>query len=165
MREKGTFLGRTMSQTWGAISLWEKVLTRNDFSRIIEIGTMKGVLSHYFLLFCKQRGAEFHTFDIKDFGMPEEVRWHFHQADVFEPWNITIIKDLIHKEGQTILFCDGGDKPKELETFAPFLKKGDLIATHDWGTEVYVRDVPEGVERTFDKECKKEGMTQFFIKL
>lgn len=171
----GTFLGRKLSQTPKAIWLWEQVLTKYNFKRIIDIGTWRGNLSFYLYLFCLARDAEFHTFDVrekwqfdypdlkKELGFPS----HFYGMDIFK--NIEKIKEFIQKEGITILYCDDGEKTREFNTFAPFLKTGDVIAVHDWKTEVS----PESIEKTktdygfkeiFVKECDEEGMTRFFEK-
>jgi cephalosporin hydroxylase len=40
----------------------------------------------------------------------------------------------------TFLFCDGGNKPRELAHFAPMLRVGDLIAAHDYADEVLWSD-------------------------
>ena len=45
---------------------------------------------------------------------------------------INLIKTNIQKEGKTLLFCDGGDKKCEFNTFSPFLKDGDFIMLHDY---------------------------------
>lgn len=40
---------------------------------------------------------------------------------------------LKNKEGVSFLYCDGGNKIKEIELYAPLLKSGDYLGTHDWG--------------------------------
>ena len=62
-------------------------------------------------------------------------------ADVFEIE--AKIAGLIKSDGITIVFCDGGNKVKELEVFSKYIKKEDFIAVHDWGTEVLPTDVPK----------------------
>lgn len=45
--------------------------------------------------------------------------------------NLEYIKEEIEYNGVTYIFCDGGDKPRELLTFSKLLKIGDLISVHD----------------------------------
>lgn len=162
---KTTFIGTKMAQTPRAVALWEKVLSETKFSRIIEIGSYKWGMSLLFYLFCIQRKAEFYTFDIAKFTPPRVVRTigltkHFKMIDVF-----TIeeqIGALIQKEGISIVYCDGGDKARELQTFSLYLKKGDYIAVHDWKTEVFPENVPIHLKEVLSKESDEEGMTRIF---
>lgn len=43
-----------------------------------------------------------------------------------------LIKRLIRSEGTTLVFCDGGNKNREVSEFAEFLKPGDIIFGHDY---------------------------------
>ena len=169
----GTFLGYKMSQTPKSVWLWERVLRSFPFKRIIDLGTWHGGLSLYFYLFCLEREAEFYTFDVRNkcFGnrLMEITNFynHFELLDIFQ--NIEKIGSLITKQGLTILFCDNGNKPREFNTFAPYLKKDDIIAVHDWLTEIFPENIKDACEKynlqeIFSKECEEEGMTRFFQK-
>ena len=169
-----TFLGKKMAQTEKAITLWERVLKRTDFTRIIEIGTFHGGFSIYLLLHTLgDRRKEFYTFDIinwRDYDHNPKIKnvleldKYFYKMDVFE--NIDFIKKIFSKRGINILFCDGGDKEKEFNTFAPLMKPRDIIAVHDWGTEVHKENLNlDGFEEIFSNECDEEGMTKFFKKI
>src|SRR3990167_3580690 len=130
-----TFIGAKMSQAPNVIQFWEKILFENDFKRIVEFGTYKGGLSLFFLLWCMQRKAEFYTYDIAAFKFSRlayglKLSKYFKKLNVFE--REAEIGRLIQCKGKTIIFCDGGDKPKELQTFSKYLKRGDLIGVHDW---------------------------------
>jgi len=37
--------------------------------------------------------------------------------------------------------CGSGNKPLEMQTFAPMLRTGDYVAVHDWGTEIGYDDI------------------------
>ena len=142
------FIGIKTAQSRNSFLLWEDFLRDKLFARIIEIGTYKWGMSLFFFLWCKTRKAEFFTFDVKFFPATRVVRLLgvikcFCKADVFSIEQE--IGDLIKSDGMTILFCDGGNKPKELATFSKYLKKGDYICTHDWGTEVVKTDIPDGL--------------------
>lgn|SRR3990167_3689828 len=160
---KTTFIGTVMAQTPRAIALWEKVLNENEFKRIIEIGSYKWGMSLLFYLFCLQKKAEFYTYDVEKFTPPRVVREigltkHFKMLDVF-----SIEKEigkLIQKEGKTIVYCDGGNKANELEVFHKYLKSGDIIAVHDWGTEIDA--YPNTLIEIYAKECDGEGLTRIF---
>ena len=160
---KTTFIGVKMAQTPRAVALWEQVLSEIGFKRIIEFGSYKWGMSLLFFLFALKQGAEFYTYDIGKFTPPRVVRQvgvnkHFKMVDVF-----SIEKDigeLIKKDGITVIYCDGGDKQRELDTFSKYMKKGDYIAVHDWGTEATL--APRFLNEVFSKECDEEGMTRIF---
>jgi len=165
-----TFLGRPVTQAFASFFLWEKLLNSIEFKRIIEFGTWRGNLSLYLFLFCFSKGAEFFTFDIKEYSSYKDERQKdilkeilnfrqtFKKLDIFE--NIELISSLIKRNGRTILFCDNGNKIDEFKAFAPFLKVGDIIGVHDWEIEIFPSDVKEIVEREnlepfFLKECRE----------
>jgi hypothetical protein len=52
--------------------------------------------------------------------------------DVFNPEVMKEIGDLIQGEGKTLLMCDNGNKPGEINAYAKFLKEGDIILGHDY---------------------------------
>lgn len=167
-----TFLGKRMAQSDKAITTWENVLKKLDFTRIIEIGTFHGGFSIYLLLWTLgDRRKEFHTFDIinwRDYDHNPKIKnfleldKYFHKMDVFE--NVGFIKNLINKQGGNILFCDGGDKEREFNTFAPLLKRFDVIVVHDWLTEVKPENLNlKGLEDITPSE--NDGMTRFFKKI
>ena len=124
--------------------------------QIIEIGTCRGG----FTVFLKKlfSEADVFTFDItKDmpeglhhppypltnaFPIFEKFNIIFEECNVFH--NIEKIKNLIQRNGLTLLFCDGGNKPAEFQIFSQFLKTGDLIFAHD-----YI-DTPENFQANFN---------------
>ena len=138
-----------MSQAPGVIEFWEKVLFENSYKRFIEFGTYKGGLSMFFLLWSIQRKAEFYTYDNMAHKM-SRIAYHLHLPKYFKKLDIfeheEEIGKLIQAPGVTILFCDNGDKPKELKVFSKYLKIGDIIGVHDWLTEVQPSDIPEELQ-------------------
>ena len=163
-----TFLGRKIAQTDKAIWLWEKVLISIEFARIIEFGTYKGNFSLYLYLHCLQRKKDFYTYDTIDW---KEIDHKAHLKN-FLNFDSRFVKGdvfafeksiglLIKSSGLSIVFCDGGDKVKELQTFTPYLKHGDIIAVHDWQKEVFPKDVPASLIAYFTDLCDEEGYKRF----
>jgi hypothetical protein len=100
------------------------------FNLIIEIGTDQAGLTNLLVDHNISRTAEFHTFDINDKykgNIPSKAT--FHNEDVFE--NETI-KKLLNTKDRVLLLCDGGNKPREFNTFKHFLKRDDIIMAHDY---------------------------------
>lgn len=158
-----------MSQTSKAIGLFEQVLGKVDFKQMVEIGTQSGNFSLYLYLFSLTKIAQFQTYDVKDQIDRTFVkdllgfRNHFQELDVFK--HIEEVAELLSRPGKTVLFCDGGDKEREFNTFVPFLKPGDIVAVHDWGTEVHKKNLNlDSVDELEPKLCEQEGMIRFFVK-
>ena len=60
---------------------------------------------------------------------------------------------MAQREGQTLIYCDGGDKPREFRIYSRLLDVGDLIGVHDLGKEI----TEESFERYGDLRRIKEG--------
>lgn len=137
-----TFLGRNCSQAWEDFQLWENLLNAHpDLQSIVELGTGEAGFSRYLHLQAKARGIKFATFD--RVRMDAHRQPGFHQVDIFaEPERV-----VHHLESPAVLFCDNGDKPREVATFAPHLQPGDLLVVHDWGTEFQPRHIPPFMRR------------------
>jgi hypothetical protein len=73
-----------------------------------------------------------HTFDIVDCPTKTEGVV-YHVMNIFE--NELIVSGLL-KYGRVLLLCDNGNKPREVNTFAKYLKSGDVIMAHDYADDV-----------------------------
>ena len=165
MKKPVKFLGLRMSQSPRAINFWESILRKIDFKRIIEIGTEHGGLSTYFYLYCKVKGAEFITVDNVNHSKPAIIKESFYLVDAYSPEGISFISKAIQEPGITIVYCDGGDKARELKIYTPYLKIYDYIAVHDWGDAVWQADVPGGLDPNFISQSQEEGLTRIWRKL
>ena len=126
------------------------ILTENEqIKGIIEIGTYIGGLSCYLGAECVERGFKpLLTFDNKVRYRPklfEALKVNFVVDDCFSEKSVALIKEYV--EDTPVLFiCDGGNKAREFNTFAPLLPDGSIVAVHDWDFEVNM----EGIKETVD---------------
>jgi len=126
--------------------------------RIIELGTGFGGFSVFLALYCVFLGNnwELYTFDNDkkiDRCASETLSRlgvEFFNEDIFSDKTERRIIDLIQQEGTTVLLCDDGNKIKEFNLFAPYLKSGDYIFAHDLRSEINEVNI-----RTV---CKKHGI-------
>jgi len=169
------FMGAGMSQNYLAIPWFEAYFDAHQFEYIVELGSQKACLSTYFANFAGiTEKVFFDTFEL----FPEDSwsnrsyegagHWfeklaelspyinYFHK-DVFSEEAISHISENI-KQSKTFIFCDGGNKVLEFNTYAPLLKSGDRIAVHDWGHEIHQPQI----QQTLDK-CGLEIDTNFSI--
>ena len=157
-----TFLGASCQQSFNAFFIWEKLLTPLKFKRFFEIGTALGNTSVYFKLFCVNKGADFYTYDFakKNQRSNTPIQKYINLADNY--YMVDVFKEAqqicstIARKGKSIVFCDGGDKPHELRTFAPALKVGDIIACHDYGRAIKDEWIKEDIKRFNLKELYKK---------
>ena len=138
---------REMSQNLIAPAAWALAIMLHKPKMVIEIGTSKGGLSALLADCVAHVGGEFHTFDIHgdgDFNQyPLRGNATFHLGGCFEFPHAKIIVDCLRAPGRCFLLCDGGNKPKEWNTFRQFLKRGDVIAAHDWCDETIPNYSPD----------------------
>jgi hypothetical protein len=56
-------------------------------------------------------------------------------GDMWNPDLYQKIIDKIQEKKTCLLFCDGGDKIREFNTFSQYLKSGDIILAHDYAPD------------------------------
>ena len=141
-----SFGGVPMAQQWVDLIVWEGLLNDNpEIGGIVEIGTFKGGFSLYLAAQAEARDIFFRTYDV----LPPEVRVPgFVQLDVFA--HADAVGAHLSRHEPLVLFCDGGNKARELRTFSEFLSPESLIVVHDWETEFLRKDVPENVEFVYE---------------
>lgn len=156
-----SFGGIPAAQHHSDLFVWEKVLNNYpDLKQIVEIGTWHGGMSWFLWVQTQARGMSFVTCDVVE---PLVAIPCFQQINVFSPAGRRELMELIGDEPM-LLFCDGGNKPRELKDFTGNLPEGSLVAVHDWGTETLVSDVPDWLEETMNVLCDSLGsVTRFFV--
>lgn len=137
-------LGMVMCQNRLAVPIWSYTLETYPAARIIELGTYSGGLAtalgvHAYMIGCKL--VSYDRARIRE-GSKDEIERQdelarflgidFRIADMWA--KEAEIAALIAKPGTTYILCDGGNKPRELEVFSQYMKRGDIIAAHDIGT-------------------------------
>lgn len=169
----GIFLGIKSVQWQSDLWLWEQFFQENKIASFIELGYGHGGTSLFFFLQGIQHDFRYLGFDVKE---PEITnlplckrlgidKYYFKVGDIFTN-NFGYIREKMDKlEHPIMLFCDDGDKPREVATFAPYLQAGDYCAVHDWDVEFRRKDVPEYLEDTFTEWPEQLGaLTRWFIK-
>jgi len=120
--------------------LYQELKKQNKLPKtIIEIGMNNGGFSLVLNDSNISEQADIYCYDIVNRNFDQNLkgsRINWFIKDIFSIENE--VKNLIQREGTTLLFCDGGNKVREFNTFAKYLKSGDLIFTHD-----YYKDIQE----------------------
>jgi hypothetical protein len=100
---------------------------------IIEVGTLFGAFTRILQDHDISAAAAIHTFDVV-VTMPKVVGVTHHLGNVFGH-QLATVRSLIEAPGRCLVFCDGGDKEREVNTFSDFLKPGDIIMCHDYARD------------------------------
>lgn len=149
-----------MAQIWADLYLWEAVLNENKQLRaIFEIGTWEGGFSWWLWAQTQARRMHFRTYDAV---VPKQRAPNFMRSDVFADSTQLALKFQDYEP--CVVFCDNGNKPRELKTFASELRDPkSLLIVHDWGTEILPEDVPNSLEMVYGDFCDEIGsMTRVF---
>jgi len=174
-----TFLGGLSDQPFTAFYVWEKFFMkyRGTLARFIEFGCDQGNTSVYFKLWCIQIGADYVGYDKRDPKLYADSRIK-RLINLKQSMRIgngfkkaKEIKETIQQPGQSVIFTDCIDKPWEFTTFAPMLKRGDVLAIHDWDRAIFddwVKDTMEALEPytlLFERDRNRlKTLTRFFLK-
>lgn len=148
-----SFAGVAMAQQWVDLIVWEGILNDNPHvNGVVEIGTFKGGFSLYLAAQCQAREIFFRTYDV----FPPEVKVPgFVKLDVFA--HAEEVGGHLKRHDPVILFCDGGNKGRELRTFSKYLSPFSLIVAHDWGTELFASDIPDNVDYVYESWLQDLG--------
>jgi len=140
-----TIFGQPATQYWVDVVLWEHFFTHNEVKCVIELGTGTGGMSLVFALQAQQRGMQFYTFDTKRWAKYLDMPLmrtlvgaeHFRVLDVFSELGRKFILGLLSEPSlhPLLLYCDNGDKRREMAEYVPHLQAYDYVGVHDWPAE------------------------------
>ena len=118
------------------------IINRYNVKLFIELGTYRGGgLAYVIPNLMLDRQFRYVGFEILPWQVDgkilrfarEHPRCEIILEDMFFRHNLSAMSALIENtDGAVYIFCDGGDKPKELATFSKFLRVGDIISVHDY---------------------------------
>lgn len=118
-----------------------KILMYRKVYSIVEIGTQRGALTAYLGLWGARLDVPVLSLDIEyqlSMGLHpvfERLGVEFCDMDCFSPEGERAIFEVIDNK-PTYVICDGGDKKREFQHYAPKVPSGSMLSIHDWGTEV-----------------------------
>lgn len=142
-----------------------EVIRSMEVELIIELGTFQGGFTK--LLEDAMPNVEIHTFD--NVNLTKSTRKHFGPNVHFHVLDVLVgakeVVDLLMRKEPKLLYCDNGKKKEEVEIYHSHLYTGDFIGTHDWGNEIWWKDVKEHIghwEKYRWEELEEVGVTSRF---
>jgi len=131
----------------------KEVIVSSEIGLVVEIGTATGgwtLLAHEV-----EPNITILTFDIESIADSKKrqrvtprqaiaVQRHLDKTDrvqrfignCFSGCNCQILNTVLKLSFAKLLYCDGGDKKREMLEFGPLLNSGDILGVHDWVTDV-----------------------------
>ncbi len=146
--------GIPLSHSWAAVGAILMAIQEYKIRTFIELGFEHGGLASIMavrsrLLLFAYVGVDTNPRTDSDVHelMADSSLAHFVFGDVFSVDIIDYVKrQLVFSNYPKMIYCDNGDKPKELRTYAPLLSPGDLIGAHDLDHEYTyddIKDIPD----------------------
>lgn len=134
------------SLTWHDIGVVLHTVQAGRVDLIVEIGVDQGGLSALLLAYAEYSrsqslyphleylGIDINLDTVCQLVIDKHPR-RFFRADAFNPETLEFVKRAISVSNRTLIFCDGGDKPREIRTYGPILRPGDFLLAHDYHNE------------------------------
>lgn len=148
-----------IGQTPKTIEMFTKLIQLHKFELIIEIGTHKGGFT-YFLNKIKPTNCMLVSYEINKSKIEKKVlneNIDIRICNCFDEHVVLEIKNMLNLNKKALLLCDGGNKTKEFNTFAQYIKSDDVIMLHDyahtpimWNTYARAADWQFAHETSYD---------------
>lgn len=138
MKQFITYKNILSAQLPSTLTFLQKIISENNFETIIEIGANRGGLTLW-LNDNKKINSKIYSFEI-DASIPlfekSILDGELIIGDIFNENCSKFVIDLLKENKQCLILCDGGDKIKEFNFFANFLKQNDVIMLHDYCDDI-----------------------------
>ncbi len=104
---------------------------------VVEIGVEHGGCAALLAAHGRFSGMAYRGIDITLAGLHPAVRdLPIYERDAWTPETVEqVARWMAEVDGPALLFCDGGNKPKELHLYAPLIRPGDVLMGHDYHNE------------------------------
>jgi hypothetical protein len=125
----------TAQQTQGVWEVFEKFLLKEQFDKILEIGTSIGGFTHFITEFSKENNIDTEIMSL-DINPPNQKLLDMGvknlQLNALDIKNLSKLEVFLKTDKKILILCDGGDKPKEFSLFSKYIKVNDFIMAHDY---------------------------------
>jgi hypothetical protein len=132
------------SHSWEELGAIFRVIDEYNINAFVELGTFKGGL----VSLMEGRIIHHPTFEYvgieKEFDalVDTKLRRYVWDGNVFHHIMMRDIREwLLIRKRNYLIYCDNGDKPREVKTYLKYMPVGTYVMAHDWGTEILPRDL------------------------
>ena len=132
--------GIETAQVEEIVNIFPDFFKKEKFDIVIEIGTHLGGLSCWLYEQSKIFEFQFSSYDIEDKldmvrSIYNKIPFDFRMMSALENLGKEEIETILLSNEKCLLMCDGGNKIKEFNLYAPKLKPKDFIMTHDYAPD------------------------------
>jgi len=147
--DRRRLFGAKIQQSLADLLMFDELFDCHTVHRVVELGTGTGLFTLWLGMQGHFRAFHVHSWDVKDrrwrgtleAASPLPVSWYTGDViGMLEDGTSELVWQ-IGKPGRTLVLCDNGHKPTELERVLVNLKPGDIAGVHDYGTEIYPRQI------------------------
>lgn len=133
-------IGVSCSLTWYDLGAIAHIIQTAGIKTVLEVGVEHGGLASYLRSTGLYTGLVYRGIDITLNALAVAVRERdINAIDERDAWDTHTINEmrvwLSEAPRPCLIFCDGGDKPKELHLYAPLIRHGDVLLGHDYHHE------------------------------
>lgn len=130
-------MGVSTSLTWYDVGAILHVIHEAHIRLVVEVGVEHGGLAALLASYGRYTGLRYRGIDISLASLHPAVRDEpIVERDAWAAETIAeVARWMSEVDGPALLFCDGGDKPKELHLYAPLLRPDDVLMGHDYHNE------------------------------
>jgi cephalosporin hydroxylase len=136
--------GIPIAQTWLQLGSLFQDLEKFHICFFVELGVYMGGLAD--LMLVRQSCIpNFHYYGVQLLAdeLDERILPHIKIGDVLNSEIIQEVKSMIASNKTTMVYCDAGNKNEEMRVYAPLLKPGDYLRSHDYPGET----TPDALEK------------------
>lgn len=128
--------GIKTSHTWHEIGQILRIINDEDVVQFVEVGTHVGGLASIISCVNKYRPFIYRGIEINESVVDDRVKDAIRFGDALDVRFAG--QSIKNNVGKTMIYCDGGNKVKEMRLYAKLISRGDIIACHDYydGQEV-----------------------------
>ena len=148
-------IGVSCSLTWCDLGAIAHIIQTAGIKTVLEVGVEHGGLASYLRAYGIYTGLAYRGIDITLNALNQAVRERDISAiDARDAWTqatVDEMRDWLHDApAPALIFCDGGNKPRELHLYAPLIRYGDVLLGHDYHNE-YGDDSLTGMPNTVEQ--------------
>ena len=157
-------VGVPCSLTWYDIGAIMHVIQAAHITMVVEIGVDQGGLAALLLAYQGYAARQYgHPPMIGYLGVeiatnnicPTVISPHraqFYEGDAWAQSTVERVRLAVDRSERSLIFCDGGDKPRDMRTYAPIIRPGDVLMAHDYHNEygdAELVGLPDNLERQY----------------
>ena len=136
-------LGIPVTHTWRELGCLLWVMQRWKVKAVVEVGVDQGGLAAVLLAHRDMRNYLGVENDMRK--VHGSVSPHVIDADAMAPDTVERIGAWIKPYSPALIYCDDGNKPREVALYGTIVRSGDIIGAHDLGIEINEADLPQGI--------------------